>query len=57
MRSLVISLFFVSGNKPEGDVGDIVSLQDQTSPYFQLRGKFKCIEHVDKSETQLKTSH
>ena len=47
---------FVSGNKPEGDVGDIVFLQDQTSPYFQLRGKLKCIEHIDKSETQLKTS-
>ena len=40
----------------EGDMGDIVSLQTQTSPYFQLREKFKCIEHTDKSETQLKTS-
>ena len=45
-----------SGNKLEGDVGGIVSLQAQTSPYFQLREKFKCIEHTDKSETQLKTS-
>ena len=33
---------------------DTVSLQAQTSPYFQLREKFKCIEHKDKSETRLK---
>ena len=45
-----------AGNKLEGDVGDIVSLQPQTSPYFQLREKFKCLEHIDKSETQHKTS-
>ena len=44
------------GNKLEGDVGDIVTLQAETSPYFQLREKSKCIEHIDKSETQLKTS-
>ena len=37
-------------------MGDIVSLQVQMSPYFQLREKFKCIEHIDKSGTQLKTS-
>ena len=43
-----------SGNKTEGDVGDKVSLQAQTSPYFPLREKFKFIEHIDK--TQLKTS-
>ena len=30
---------------------DKVSLQAQASPYFQLREKFKCIEHKDKSET------
>ena len=35
-----------SGNKLEEDVGDIVSIQTQTSPYFQLREKFKCIEHI-----------
>ena len=35
-------------------MGDIVSLQAQTFPYYQLREKFKCIEHIDKSETQLK---
>ena len=34
-----------SGNKLEGEVGDIVSLQAQMSPYFQLREKFKYIEH------------
>ena len=45
-----------SGNKLEGDVDDTVSLQAQTSPYFQLREKFKCTEHIDKSETQLKTA-
>ena len=28
---------FTAGNKLEGDVGDIISLQAQTSPYFQLR--------------------
>ena len=44
-----------SGYKLEGDAGDIVSLQAQTSPYFQLREKFKCIENIHKSETQLKT--
>ena len=44
------------GNKLEGDTEDIVSLQAQTTPYFQLRAKFKCIEHTDKSETQFKTS-
>ena len=37
-------------------MGEIVSLQAQMSPYFQLREKYKCIEHIDKSETQLKTS-
>ena len=35
-------------------MGDKVSLQAQVSPYFQLREQFKCIEHIDKSETQLK---
>ena len=44
------------GNKLEGEVKDIVSLKAQTSPYFELREKFKCIEHIDNSETQLKTS-
>ena len=43
-------------NKLEGDVGDKVSLNAQTSPYFKLRETFKCIEHIDKRETQLKTS-
>ena len=45
-----------TGKKLEGDVGDIVSLQAQTSSYFQLREKFKCKEHRDKSKTKLKTS-
>ena len=46
----------MSWNKLEGDVRDIVSLQAQTSPYFQLREKFKCIEQIEKSGTQPKTS-
>ena len=44
------------GNKLEGDMGNIVSLQAESSPFFQLREKFKCIEHMDRSVTQLKTS-
>ena len=35
---------------------ETVSLQAQTSPYFQLKEKFKCIELIDESEIQLKTS-
>ena len=53
---LGIVIFILSGTLPEGDVGDIVFLQAQMCFYFQLREKFKCIEHIDKSETQLKTS-
>ena len=49
-------LVFNSGNKLEGDAEDIVSLQAQTFPYFHLREKFKCKEHIDKGATQLKTS-
>ena len=54
MKFEFLQLF--SGNKLEGDVGDIVFLEAQTSPCFQLREKFKCIEHINKSKTQLKTS-
>ena len=39
-----------------GDLGEIVSLQTQTSRYFQLREKFKCIEQIGKGKAQLKTS-
>ena len=46
-----------TGNKLERDMGDIVSLQAQMSPLFQLREKFKCIEHIDKSEIQLKPKY
>ena len=35
-------------------MGDIDSLHAQTSPYFQLREKFKCIEHIDKSVPSLR---
>ena len=41
-----------SGNKLEGDLGDIDFLMAQTSPRFQLREKFKCIEYIDKMENQ-----
>ena len=43
-----------SGNMLGGDLGEIVSLQPQTSPCFQLREKFKCIEHIGKGEPSLK---
>ena len=46
----------MAGSKLGGDLGETVSLQTQTSPYFQLREKFKCIEHIGKGEAQLKTS-
>ena len=39
-----------------GNLGEIVSLQTQTSPYFQLREKIKCLEHIGKGKAQLKTS-
>ena len=45
-----------SGNKLGGDLGETVTLQAPTSPYFQLREKFKCIEHIGKGETHFKTS-
>ena len=51
-----VELAINSGNKLEGDVGDIGSLQAKMSPYLQLREKCKCTEHIDKSETQLKIS-
>ena len=35
-----------SGYKLMGDVGDIVSLEAQTFPYFQLR-ELKCIENLN----------
>ena len=43
-------------DKARGDLGEIVSLQTQTSPYLQLREKIKCIEHISKGKAQLKTS-
>ena len=37
-------------------MGEIVSLNAQTSPCFQLlTEKLKCIEHIDKSVAQLQT--
>ena len=45
-----------SRNKLGGDLGETVSLLTQTSPYFQLREKLKCIEHIGKGKAQLITS-
>ena len=45
-----------TGNKLGGDLGELVSLQEQTSPYFQLREKSKCIEYIGKSKFPSKTS-
>ena len=39
-----------------GNLGEKVSLSWLTSPYFVLREKFKCIEHIGKSKIQIKTS-
>ena len=45
-----------SGNKLEGELGHRVSLQAQTSPNFQMKEKFECIEHTGSCASQLKTS-
>ena len=39
-----------------GDLGEKVSLSWLTSPYFELRVKFKCIEHIGKFKIWTKTS-
>ena len=44
-----------SGNKLGGDLGEVASLQEQTSPYFQLREKSKCIDHIGKPKFWSKT--
>ena len=36
------------GSKLVGHLGEIVSLQSQTSSYFQLKERFKIIEHISK---------
>ena len=40
----------------EGDLGEKVSLNWLTSPYFELREKWKCIEYIGKSKIWTKTS-
>ena len=35
-----------AGLRLEGDLGEKVSLNWLTSPYFELREKFKCIVHI-----------
>ena len=38
--------FHYTGNKLKGDMGDIVSIQAQTSPFFQRREKFRTNRQV-----------
>ena len=38
------------------DLGDKVSQNWLTSPYFELREKFECIVHIEKSKILIKTS-
>ena len=40
MRQSLVACFR-TGNKLRGDLGEKVSLQTQTSPYFQLREKYR----------------
>ena len=40
----------------EADLGEKVSLNWLTSPYFELREKFKSKEHIGKSKMLTKTS-
>ena len=44
------NMILYTGNMLRGDLGEMVSLQTQTSPCFQLREKFKCIEHIGKGK-------
>ena len=44
----------LTGNKLGGDLEEVVSLQKQTSPYFQLREKWKCKEYIGKTKFQSK---
>ena len=53
-RSSTHSLHY-SGNKLGCNLGEVVCLQEQISPYFQLREKSKCIEYIGKSKFQSKT--
>ena len=50
------AFIFKSGPSLEGDWGEKVSLSWLTSPYFELREKFKFIEHIGKSKICTKTS-
>ena len=53
-RSNLVPYAFLKENvgwfreQARGDLGETVSLQTQPSPYFQLREKFKCTEHIGK---------
>ena len=43
----------LAGIKPEGEK---VSLRAQSSPCYELREKFKCIDYIDKTEKKAETS-
>ena len=36
----------------QGDYGEKVSLQDETSPCSELKEKFKCIEYIGRDEQE-----
>ena len=59
-----VNRYAPAGNKLEGDLGEIVSQQGQTSPCFQGREKLKCVDQIGKIQihrswisTFLKTVH
>ena len=41
---------------PQGEKGEIVSLQDETSPCSELKEKFKCVEYKGKDARLAETS-
>ena len=49
-------LYNTTGLSLEGDLGEKVSLNWFTSPYYELREKFQCIEHIGESKIWTKTS-
>ena len=53
VRKLMI---ITAGLSLGGDLGEKVSLNWLTSPCFELREKFNCIEHTGKSKIMARTS-
>ena len=54
--SILLYASRTSGLSLEGDLGEKLSLSWLTSPYFELREMFKCIEYIGKSKIWAKTS-